>query len=106
MSRIRKWQSLVVALVVVSVLAGCQSMTGKTAGQNVDDASITASVKSKLVADKTSNLTRVDVDTNNGTVYLNGTVDNAEQKTRAEQLAWQASGVKNVVNNLQVQRRQ
>lgn len=108
MTRMRAMRGLVVALAVISavtVLAGCQSMTGKTAGQTVDDATITAAVKSKLVADKAANLTRVDVDTNNGTVYLNGTVDDATQKTRAEQLAWEASGVKNVVNNLQVQRR-
>jgi len=43
-------------------LVGCQAMTGKTAGQNVDDASLTASVKSTLVADKAANLTRIDVD--------------------------------------------
>jgi hyperosmotically inducible protein len=93
-----------IALLVVLVLAAgaCQSLTGKTAGQSIDDATITASVKSKLVADKAANLTRVDVDTNNGTVYLNGTVDSPEQKAKAEQLAWQAQGVKSVVNNLQV----
>jgi osmotically-inducible protein OsmY len=51
----------------------------------------------------TSNLTRVDVDSNKGTVYLTGAVDSAEQQARAEQLAWQATGVKSVVNNLQVQ---
>ena len=90
-------------LVLVAFVAGCQSATGKSAGTNIDDASITASVKAKLVADKASNLTRVDVDTNNGTVYLNGTVETPEQKARAEQLAWQAKGVKSVVNNLQVQ---
>src|SRR5688500_5211223 len=83
----------------------CQSMTGKTAGQNVDDAQITAAVKSKLVADQAANLTRVNVDTNNATVYLNGTVETPEQKVRAEQLAWQAKGVKSVVNNLQVQKK-
>jgi hyperosmotically inducible protein len=92
-------------LVLAMAFTACQSMTGKSAGRNVDDATITASVKSKLVAEKASNLTRVDVDTNNGTVYLNGTVDSPEQKTRAEQLAWQASGVKSVVNNLQVQKK-
>ena len=81
------------------------SATGKSTGTNIDDATITASVKSKLVGEKASNLTRVDVDTNNGTVYLNGTVESAEQKSKAEQLAWQASGVKTVVNNLQVQKR-
>ena len=96
---------LILMLMVALTLSACQSMTGKSAGTNVDDATITASVKSKLVAEKASNLTRVDVDTNNGTVYLNGTVDSPEQKTRAEQLAWQASGVKSVVNNLQVQKK-
>jgi hyperosmotically inducible protein len=94
-----------VLLAIVLTMAACQSMTGKTVGQNVDDATITASVKSKLVAEKAGNLTRVDVDTNNGTVYLNGTVESPEQKTRAEQLAWQAKGVKSVVNNLQVQKK-
>ena len=92
-------------LVLVALVAGCTSTTGKSTGRTIDDATITASVKSKLVADKVSNLTRVDVDTNNGTVYLNGTVESPEQKSRAEQLAWQASGVKTVVNNLQIQKR-
>jgi hyperosmotically inducible protein len=99
------YRTLAVLLILVAVVAGCRSLTGKSTGTAVDDATITASVKSKLVADKAANLTRVDVDTNNGTVYLNGTVDTAEQKSRAEQLAWQAQGVKSVVNNLQVQKR-
>ena len=99
------FRSLAAVLVVLALMAGCRSLTGKSAGTNVDDATITASVKSKLVADKASNLTRVDVDTNHGTVYLNGTVDSAEQKSRAEQLAWQAQGVKSVVNNLHVPKR-
>ena len=98
-------RSVAMALMLVMAVAACQSMTGKSAGTNIDDAGITASVKSKLVAEKASNLTRVDVDTNNGTVYLNGTVESAEQKAKAEQLAGQASGVKTVVNNLQVHKR-
>jgi hyperosmotically inducible protein len=87
------------------ILFGCQAMTGKTAGQNVDDATITASVKSQLVADKAANLTRVDVDTNRGVVSLNGIVDSADQKARAEQLARRVDGVKSVINNLQVQKK-
>jgi hyperosmotically inducible periplasmic protein len=98
-------QTIAAVLVLVALVTGCRSMTGKSAGTNADDATITASVKTKLVAEKASNLTRVDVDTNNGNVYLIGTVDTAEQKARAEQLARQAQGVKNVVNNLQVQKR-
>jgi hyperosmotically inducible periplasmic protein len=99
------FRTMAVLVVIAAVAVGCRSMTGKSTGASVDDATITASVKTKLVADRASNLTRVDVDTNNGSVYLNGTVDSAEQKSRAEQLAWQAKGVKSVVNNLQVQKR-
>ena len=44
----------------------------------------------------------IHVDTNRGTVYLNGSVDTAEQKARTERAAKRASGVKGVVNNLKV----
>src|SRR6059036_842291 len=50
------------------------SSTGRSTGRFVDDQSITASVKAKLVADKAANLTRVGVKTVNGTVYLTGSV--------------------------------
>ncbi|RPH85695.1 MAG: BON domain-containing protein [Candidatus Rokuibacteriota bacterium] len=99
------FRNVAMLLVLVITATACQSMTGRSTGTNIDDAGITASVKSKLVADKAANLTRVDVDTNNGTVYLNGTVESPEQKSRAEQLAWQATGVRSVVNNLQVQKK-
>ncbi len=98
-------RTVAIAMTLVLATAACQSMTGKSAGTSIDDATITASVKSRLVAEKAANLTRVDVDTNNGTVYLNGTVESPEQRSRAEQLAWQAKGVKSVVNNLQVQKK-
>lgn len=101
----RAFKTIAIVLMLTSLVAGCRSMTGKSAGENIDDGNITASVKSKLVADKASNMTRVNVDTNNATVYLNGTVENPEHKARAEQLAWQVKGVKSVVNNLQIQRR-
>ena len=94
--------SVAVVVAILVLVVGCQTLTGKSAGTNVDDATVTASVKAKLVADKPANLTRVDVDTNQGTVYLNGTVDSSEQRARAEQLAWQAKGVRAIVNNLQV----
>ncbi|MGE5818188.1 MAG: BON domain-containing protein [Deltaproteobacteria bacterium] len=93
------------AAILVFALTGCQAMTGKSAGRNVDDAAITASVKSTLVADKAVNLTRIDVDTNNGVVSLNGVVDSAQQKDRAEQLTRRVDGVRGINNNLQVSSR-
>jgi hyperosmotically inducible periplasmic protein len=96
---------LVVMVLTFFSLAGCQAMTGKTAGRNVDDATLTSSVKTKLASDKLSSLTRVDVDTNNGIVSLNGVVESSEQRARAQELASQVSGVNRVVNNLQVQKK-
>lgn len=85
------------------VLPGCQSMTGKTAGQTVDDASITAAVQGKLTADKLSNFSRIDVDTERGAVTLNGVVRSTDEKMRAADLARQVAGVMKVHNNLQIQ---
>lgn len=92
-------------ILVTLALAACQAMTGRTAGENVDDATITASVKTKLAGDKVSSLTRVDVDTNRGIVSLNGVVESAEQRARIEQLTRQVSGVSGVNNNLQIQKK-
>ena len=92
-------------LALLLSIVGCMSMTGQTAGQYVDDSTITASVKAKLVADKVANFTRIDVDTTNRVVALNGVVESPEQKARAEQLAMEVSGVRQVDNQLQIQRR-
>src|SRR5512145_3281565 len=96
--------TMIGALLLAVAVAGCQTATGRTAGALVDDSSTTTAVKSKLVADRPANLTAVGVDTVNGTVYLTGVVDTPAQRVRAEQLAWEAGGVRQVVNNIQVQR--
>ena len=101
----RPLKTLLAVMVTVFSLAGCQAMTGKTAGQNVDDAALTTAVKTKLAADKLSSLTRVDVDTNNGTVSLNGVVESSDQRARAQELASQVNGVNRVINNIQVQKK-
>jgi len=92
------------ALTIILSVGGCTSMTGQSTGQYVDDRTITASVKTKLVTDRAANLTRVDVDTTNRVVSLNGVVQTPDQKQRAEELAMQVTGVRSVNNNLQIQR--
>ncbi|HEY3151963.1 MAG TPA: BON domain-containing protein [Candidatus Binatia bacterium] len=100
------WKTIIVSMMLALLLSvtGCTSLTGETAGQYVDDSTITASVKAKLVAEKVANLTRVDVDTTNRVVSLNGIVQSPDQKKRAEELALQVSGVTRVQNNLQIQK--
>ncbi|HKP00041.1 MAG TPA: BON domain-containing protein [Nitrospiraceae bacterium] len=85
------------------LLTACESINGKTAGQTLDDATATASVQGKLTADKLSNFSRINVDTERGVVTLNGVVRSEADKMRAEELARQVVGEKMVNNNLQIQ---
>jgi hyperosmotically inducible periplasmic protein len=78
---------------------GGSAMTGRTE-ENIDDASITALVKTTLGGD--TGLVRVDVDTHRGVVSLNGLVEYADQRERAEELARRVDGVKSVINNLAI----
>lgn len=98
-------QALTGLVLIVALMSGCQAMTGSTAGQNVDDSTITASVKTKLATEKLSTLTRVEADTVRGVVTLNGVVESAEQRARVEALTRQVNGVRSVNNNLQVQKK-
>jgi len=75
---------------------------GRTIGQIIDDAAIVAEVKTKLTAEKLSNLTRIDVKSDAGVVTLAGTVDSAERRARAVQIASGVNGVKTVLNNIEV----
>jgi osmotically-inducible protein OsmY len=91
-------------LVVVAAvtLAACTSMTRRTAGENIDDTTITSEVKAKLAAEKVSTLTKIGVDTDRRTVYLTGTVDNQDMRTRSEEIARSEKHVNSVVNDLTV----
>ena len=100
--RPKQLSTLAIFMLLTVVLAACTSMTGKTAGQNVDDATITSEVKAKLAAEKVATLTKIDVDTDRGTVYLTGVVDTPQMRSRAEQVARGVKHVAGVVNNLTV----
>jgi osmotically-inducible protein OsmY len=67
------------------------------------DATITAAVKTKLAGTSPATLLKVNVDTTNGIVQLNGNVDTDQTRQRATEIARQVDGVRRVVNNLKVQ---
>ena len=87
-------------LALVLALGACSS--NKTPGTQVDDAAITAAVKSKLAADGDINPFNIDVDTNEGVVTLQGRVEKEEARTKAEQLARETDGVRRVINLVKV----
>lgn len=66
------------------------------------DAGITTSVKSKLAADDAVKAYQVNVDTHDHVVTLSGTVDSELARSRAVALAREADGVRDVVDNLEV----
>ena len=68
----------------------------------LNDANITATVKTKLAGDPAINAIYVNVDTSHGQVTLSGKVALAEQKVEAEKVARKVEGVTSVVNQLVV----
>jgi len=75
---------------------------GPVAQALLDDASITARIRAKLLADPEVKSFHIGLDTTDGRVVLNGTVATADQKAEAEKLASHTEGVKSVANLLQV----
>ena len=72
------------------------------AGDMLDDAGITASVKTDLAKDSELSALAINVDTKDGVVTLNGPAPNEAAKSRAETIAKAAKGVKSVDNKLVV----
>jgi osmotically-inducible protein OsmY len=87
---------------LTAVIAVCLAVSLAACKRGPDDATLTASVKSQLAAQSPALASMVNVETKDGVVTLNGTVDNDSAKSQAEQAAKGVANVKSVVNNLNV----
>lgn len=94
----------VAAILATSVLAsGCNVFRGQsTAGQYVDDVTITTRVKAKLLDSHKVDGLDVNVDSMNGKVTLTGWGSSAAEIKTATDLARSVDGVKSVDNQLQL----
>jgi hyperosmotically inducible periplasmic protein len=90
---------LIAALILPMLLTAC----GKTVSETIDDATITARVKTALLNDQDIEFTRIDVDTVKGVVSLSGRVTSKEQQERAVAIARKVDGVRDVKSTLQIQ---
>lgn len=95
--------AVLLTVAVLLTLGACA--TTQSPGQQVDDATITSKVKTKLTADPQVNPFNIDVDTDDGIVTLRGRVEDAEAKTAAGQLARDTNGVRGVRNDIRVGQR-
>ena len=73
-------------------------------GRVVSDTAITASIKTDFLKDPDLSILKIDVDTKNGVVVLNGLADNEEARVRAEKIAQGVKGVTEVKNFLVTKR--
>jgi transcriptional regulator with AAA-type ATPase domain len=88
----------IAAVALLAGLTACAS-TQSTATQ-IDDAAIKAEVVARITADPDTNPFEIDVDVNEGVVYLRGVVDDREDRAEAERLARRVDGVVRVVNDI------
>ncbi len=99
----------VVGMIFVSAMLGvatvgcAPSATTRTVGTTVDDASITAKVKTEIAKEQgLGEALGINVDTYRSVVSLNGFVDSQEQIDKAMNCARRVGGVTEVKNNLSV----
>src|SRR5215213_3384284 len=89
----------VTSVLLAIVLAGA---CGKSVGETVDDATITAQVKTALLNDPVVGGLKIDVDTFKGVVTLSGGVKSRQEEQTAIALARKVHGVTDVKSTLQV----
>ncbi|MCF8062638.1 MAG: BON domain-containing protein [Deltaproteobacteria bacterium] len=101
-TRFKQCVAIVCCLAFALTLAACATPAGRSAGQVVDDGTITTKVKAKLIKDSVLQGFAISVDTFQGEVTLTGAVNVPEQRERAGRIARETLGVKKVNNLLKV----
>jgi len=100
---IRHTLAAVVTAVALLATAGCAVVRDQQAvGAYVDDATLTTRVKAKFAEDPTVSAMAISVETFNGLVQLFGFAKSSDERSKAESLARNTSGVKGVKNDIAI----
>jgi osmotically-inducible protein OsmY len=83
-------------------IATTPAMASATVNDKIDDASITAQVKSALLSHRSTSALHTGVSTTDGVVTLTGAAKNEAEKSLVTKLATDINGVTSVVNNMTV----
>ena len=92
-------QRLLSFALAATLLTACG---GRAISGTMDDAAITAHVKTALLNDPQVNATKIDVSTSSGVVTISGVVRSKPEEDRVLQLARGVNGVKDVKANLTI----
>ncbi|MBW2060765.1 MAG: BON domain-containing protein [Deltaproteobacteria bacterium] len=102
MQKLKMVTVLFICMGMLLSLTACLTPAGRTAGQTVDDAAITAKVKARLIKDDVLKGFAISVKTFKGEVTLIGAVDSEEARKRAVHLARSTHGVRKVNNLIKI----
>ena len=75
----------------------------ETISEKIDDASITAQVKSSLMSHRSTSALKMKVETTDGVVTVSGIARNAAEKRLVTKLVNDIDGVNSVVNNMTIE---
>jgi hyperosmotically inducible periplasmic protein len=98
----KKRNVLIPYLLVLMLIAAFAACGSTHAGEDVDDMTLAANVKSRLEADDSLKSFQIDIETRNGVVYLSGWVNSQNAVVRAGEVVQSVNGVRSVKNNLTV----
>jgi osmotically-inducible protein OsmY len=87
----------------LALFSGCATLTGETAGENIDDSTIHAEATTIVVKDEDAHYLKIDITVTRGDVVLTGFVNSRETEERLVSKIRQIKGVKSVQNNLKVE---
>jgi len=95
-------KSTKVAIMLGLFLCAAPVLSDKTAGQIIDDSTIQAEIKAKLVTNDFFGGLNINIETRKGVVQLGGFIDDAATSTKAVSVAESVEGVVDVDNQLHV----
>jgi osmotically-inducible protein OsmY len=83
-------------------IAKTPAIPSQTIGDKIDDASITAQVKSSLLSHHSTSALKTSVETTDGVVTLTGIAKNDAEKSLVTKLVTDINGVTSVINNMTI----
>jgi osmotically-inducible protein OsmY len=87
----------------LALFSGCASVTGETAGENIDDSTIHTKAMAIVVKDPDAHYFKIDVSVTKGDVVLTGFVNSRETEDRLADKIRQIKGVKSVKSLLKIE---
>ena len=89
----------------LALFSGCATMTGETAGENIDDSTMHSKVTAIVVKDPDAHYFKVDVTVTQGDVVLTGFVNSRATEDRLVAKIREIRGVKSVKSLLKMEER-